>query len=435
MLGRTDSGRRLLLLALLFALLGSSLVVRLGYWQISERDRLVDSARRQIYLRTTVPSRRGDIYDRSGTVVLAGTVSRDRLVTSAQNRSLEDRAILTDFLSTALNLSVDDTDALRAKLDSDRPYVVLATDLSQEQSEAIRRGAADAGIEGLVFETGYSRNYQSGVAPGSTLAAQLLGFVNHNGDGQYGIEQRYQDVLAGTPRIVEADKDANGQPIAATMRTVAAGAPGTDLRLTIDARLQLAVEQEVMAAQVTDNAASVSAVVMDPYTGELYAEATYPSFDGNDYGAAANKDASAFLDPIVSEVYEPGSVFKMLTAVAALETGTANGTTKFKDTGSLRLDGGRTRIQDADGKAMGTLQLRDGIAYSRNVVAARVALHLAPTLDDASTTLHEVWTRFGFGSPTGIDVSGEIKGLVNDPSITAWREIDLANGSFGQGVA
>jgi cell division protein FtsI/penicillin-binding protein 2 len=84
---------------------------------------------------------------------------------------------------------------------------------------------------------------------------------------------------------------------------------------------------------------------------------------------------------------------------------------------------------------MGKMALEDGIAYSRNVIAAKVAMGLAPTTNEAATILHETWTRLGFGSPTGIDVTGEVRGILNDPAVSRWRQIDLANGSFGQGVA
>jgi cell division protein FtsI/penicillin-binding protein 2 len=128
-------------------------------------------------------------------------------------------------------------------------------------------------------------------------------------------------------------------------------------------------------------------------------------------------------------------VFKMLTVLAGFEQGTTTLQTVYRDTGRMKLDKGRASISDSDGKAMGKMKLEDAIAYSRNVVAAKVALGLAPTTDKASTILHEVWTRLGFGSRTGIDVAGETQGLVNDPGIEKWRQIDLANGSFGQGVA
>ncbi|MBI3751318.1 MAG: penicillin-binding protein 2 [Chloroflexi bacterium] len=435
MLGRTDSGRRLLFIALVFALLGSALVVRLGYWQVSQRDTLVDAAHRQIYLRSTLPSKRGDIYDRSGTVLLAGTIARERLIGSAQQLDAGQQQALVDLLTGSLGLTPDDVAALQEKLASGRPYVVLAQDLSPATAEAIRSATDAAGLPGISFETTFTRAYQPGGAPGSSLAAHLLGFVNDAGAGQYGVEQRYQEILAGTPSVVESDKDANGQPLADTERIVSPGVAGTDLRLTLDARLQLAIEQEVMAAQIADRADSVSVVVMDPYSGALLADASYPSYDANDFRATAGIDASQFLDPTIAEVYEPGSVFKLFTTIAALETGTATLSTVFRDTGSMMLDHGTARIQDADGKAMGKLKLEDAIAFSRNVVAARVALKLGPTLQDSASILHEVWTRFGFGAKTGIDVSGEVGGLVNDPAISDWTQIDLANGSFGQGVA
>jgi len=128
-------------------------------------------------------------------------------------------------------------------------------------------------------------------------------------------------------------------------------------------------------------------------------------------------------------------VFKFMTATAALERGTVTTTTKINDTGTLRLDGGHSRIDDADNKPMGWMTFEDGIAYSRNVVASKVALELGTSTAASSAALHDMWLRLGFGARTGIDVAGEVKGLVNDPGIQPWRQIDLANGSFGQGVA
>jgi cell division protein FtsI (penicillin-binding protein 3) len=436
MLGRTDSGRRLLLVLIVFVLAASALVTRLGYWQLAQRDQLVESARRQIYYREEVPSRRGQIYDRSGTVVLAASVTRDKLIVSAQRMTAEDRLEMASFLAAQLGLDSEGAADILAKLETARPYLVLARDLPPEQSARIEAAAAAANIGGITFESDSARSYpQSGGSPHSSLAAQLLGFVNRDGDGQYGVEGHYQDVLAGEPRVIEADRDASGKPLIETERTVVGGTPGADIRLTIDAGLQLALEQEVMAVRIANSAKAVSAVVLDPWTGEIYAETTYPSYDANNYAEVAAEDSSRFLDPVVSSVYEPGSVFKMFTVLAGLEQGTTTLKTVYRDSGSMRLDDGRARIEDADGKAMGKMPLEDGIAYSRNVVAAKVALGLAPTTNQAATILHETWTRLGFGAPTGIDVTGEVRGLLNDPADTAWRQIDLANGSFGQGVA
>ncbi|HYN68673.1 MAG TPA: penicillin-binding protein 2 [Candidatus Eisenbacteria bacterium] len=434
MLGRTDSRARLLSVLVVFVLAGGALVARLGYWQISERERLVDSVRRQISVRTEIPPRRGTIYDRSGTVVLAESVTRDRLIVSADRMDAAGRDRMVAFLTEMLSLDAMAAAEVRQKLETGRAYLVIARDLPADRSEAIRAAADARSIGGVTFESEFLRSYPVGGGPGISLAAQLLGFVDRQGEGQYGVEQYYQEELAGKARVVESDRDTLGRPLAGTERTIDPGVSGADLRLTLDLGLQLAVEQEVMATQISDNAAAVSAVVMDPYTGEIYAEASYPSYDANDYRTTANTDPNRFIDPVVSQVYEPGSVFKMFTAIAALEAGTVSMATEINDSGTLELDGGQ-KIADYDHKAMGVMRFDDGIANSRNVVAAKVALGLAPDLRDASLALHTVWDRFGFGAQTGIDVAGEVRGLVTDPAVNQWRQIDLANGSFGQGVA
>jgi cell division protein FtsI (penicillin-binding protein 3) len=434
--GRTDSGRRLLLLLIVFVVGAGALVTRLGYWQLLQHDSLVESAHRQIYYRADVPSQRGQIYDRSGTIVLAASVTRDRLIVNAAQLTSDQRDGMVEFLAVQLGLDPAASGELAARLATGKQYLVIARDLAPEKSTAIEAAAAAAGIQGLTFESDSARSYpQAGGSPNSTLAAHLIGFVNRDGDGQYGVEQFYQDVLAGQPKVVEADRDSNGKPLLETERTVEQGVPGRDIRLTIDAGLQLALEQEVAAVRIADRAKSVSVVVMDPWSGEIYAEATYPSYDGNRYAAIASDDPSVFVDPVVSNVYEPGSVFKMLTVLAGLEQGTTSLDQVYRDTGRMQLDGGETLIKDADHKAMGNLRLEDAIAYSRNVVAAKVALGLAPSTSQASAILHGVWTRLGIGNLTGVDLAGEVRGLVNDPAITTWRQIDLANGAFGQGVA
>jgi len=398
-LGRTDSRGRLVFLLIVFVLFAGALIARLGWWQIARRDDLAASAQRQIYLRTEVPAIRGSIYDRSGTVALASSVSRDRLTINPKRLSSNDREILVALLAEQLGLDEAAANGLRDRLTSDQSYVVIARDLPTDQADAIVSAARANGITTVGVETSQIRLYpQTGGAPKTSLAAHLIGFVNREDEGQYGVERYYQDLLAGTPTIMESDRDANGQPVLETRHTVSAGTPGGDLSLTIDAGLQLVLEQEVMAAWVADRPRSVSAVVMDPYTGAIVAEATYPSYDANDYATVASTDPGRFTDPVVAEVYEPGSVFKLLTVIAGLETKTVTLQSRIDDTGTLKLDQGKTRVSNADLKAMGVMSLADGIAYSRNVVAAKVALGLARTTQAAAKELHEVWTRLGFGS-------------------------------------
>jgi len=436
MLGRTDSRLRLLLLLAVFVIGSLALVARLGYWQVVDRERLAAEALAQTTVTIDTPSKRGDIYDRTGTVVLATTVQRERLVAAPDQLTPESRRLTVATLTAILQLNADDAIALRDKLTSKSKYVILRHGLDRLVADHIRSAIAARTVSTLSLEPEPERVYpQTGGGPDSSLAAQLLGFVNRDGNGQYGVEQAYQAELGGEPRVVLAERDASGLAILDDATVSQPGTPGTDLTLTIDAGLQLRVEQELLAAWVADKAKRASAVVMDPYTGEVYASATYPSYDGNDYKAVAATDPSRFIDPIVSAVYEPGSVFKMMTAAAALTKGTVTVSTRIKDTGTLRLDNGKTKIDDADHKAKGWMSFEDGVAYSRNVVAAKVALGLGATTKESSTILYDMWLRLGYGQPTGIDVAGEVGGIVRDPGLTQWRQIDLANGAFGQGVA
>jgi cell division protein FtsI/penicillin-binding protein 2 len=438
MLGRTDSRRRSLVVLLVFVVAASSLVVRLAYWQVGRSAELSAYAAQQTSLRVEEPSRRGAIYDRTGTVVLASTVERDLLSATPRLLTPERRREVAANLLTVLGLQGTAAVNLVDRMTSEREYVVLQRELTPDQSARIRELSSgdDPALSGLALEPQAKRVYpQPGGAPGSTLAAHLLGFVNREGEGQYGVEQYYQSTLAGAPRVLLAERDINRRPIPDTASILEPGMPGQDLTLTLDASLQAAVEQELLAAWIADRAKRVSAVVLDPYTGEVYAYASYPTYDANDYGAIASADPGRFVDPIVSTVYEPGSVFKMVTATAALQRETVTTKTKIKDTGKLVVDGGRAHVDDADHEARGWMTFEDGVAYSRNVVAAKVALSLGKSTKASAQDLYDTWHTLGFGQPTGIDLAGETAGIMRDPSASPWAQIDVANGAFGQGVA
>jgi cell division protein FtsI/penicillin-binding protein 2 len=436
MLGRTDSRRRLLLVLLIFVVTGAGLTARLAWWQVAQQQMLAARAQAQTLTQVSIPSRRGTIYDRSGTVVLATTV--DQYMLEANPNLLSSNAAartqLANDLISIVGLDPTDAAAFSQKINSNRPYVILAHGLDQATADRLQAAiTADGAAGGVDLATEAARvDPQVGGAPKTSLAAQLLGFVNHDGVGQYGVEQYYQDILAGHPKVVLAARSINGRPLIDTAQVVDPGTPGQDITLTIDDNLQLAVEQEVMAASVADQALSVSAIVIDPHSGQVYAEASYPSYDANNY---AQTPSGLFVDPVVSVPYEPGSVFKMLTALAALQQGTITPTSIVNDSGSLSLDHGTARIYDSDKRPMGKITFENVLAYSRNVGAARVALGLASTTNGAASILKATWDRLGFGQLTGIDVANEAPGTVHDPAIQPWHQVDLANAAFGQGVA
>ncbi len=441
MLGRTDSRPRTLLLLALLLVFAAACVVRLAYWQLGRHDWLVAQARQQVMVRTEVPADRGTIYDRSGTVALASSITQDRLVAfPAQladgEQAAAKRASTAARLAAILHLGGAEAAKLRERLDSGKAYVVVARDLTTAESNAVRDAVERGEVHQVALEPESMRVYPlEGGAPGTSLAAHLLGFVNRDGAGQYGVEAFWQDLLAGRPRVLLAERDAASQPSLAEAAVLEPGSPGADLTLTLDASLQLALEREVYAAWVADRASRVSAVVMDPTTGEILAQATYPAYDANRYQEVADEDPGRFVDPVVSAVYEPGSVLKMLTAAAALEAGVVKRTTKVRDQAKLTLDGGHTFVTNADKGSMGRMTFQDAVAWSRNVVMSKVALELGSTTRAAARVLHRTWANLGLGAPTGIDLAGEVAGLVRNPATSPWRQIDVANGAFGQGVA
>src|SRR4051812_7473761 len=267
MLGRTDSRGRLLFLLFIFVLGTLALVARLGYWQIIDRTRLATEAVAQTTVTIDTPSKRGDIYDRTGTVVLATTVQRERLVAAPDQLTPETRRQTVATLTTILGLTPEESVALRDKLATKSKYLIVRHRLDRLTAHRIRAAATDHTVSGLSLESEPVRVYpQAGGGPHSSLAAHLLGFVNREGGGQYGVEQSYQATLGGEPRIVIAERDASGLAVLDDASVTQPGTPGTDLTLTIDAGLQLRVEQEVLAAWVADKAKRVSAVVIDPYT-------------------------------------------------------------------------------------------------------------------------------------------------------------------------
>jgi cell division protein FtsI/penicillin-binding protein 2 len=433
MFGRTDSRGRLLALLAVLVLLSGGMTARLAYWQMERQPQLTAlAAQGAKYSQRAIPAKRGTIYDRTGTIVLAETVNRYRVVANLHDLNAQERQSDADALVDYLNLDPTSEAAFRKAMTSTDWYVPLASNVDAATAKEITDAQANGALAEITLEPTPVRVYpQAGGAPHTSLAAQMLGFVNYSGMGQYGLEQQYDDVLSGKPELLQVDPNVPGPT---GEHIIDAGTPGKDIRTTIDAGLQLQVEQEVFATWLSDKAKTVSAVVMDPKTGALLAEASYPSYDANFYSSVAAQNPALFRDPVISEVYEPGSVFKMLTASAALQTRTTSLTTQINDTGVLKLPGNQ-EVADADRRAKGWMTFADIVAWSRNVGVSKAAFRLGSTTSAASAALYQTWQEYGIGHTTGIDLPGEVSGIVTDPAKSPWAQIDLANHSFGQGVA
>lgn len=423
MLGRTDSRVRLILLLCFLGLFAGALGLRLAYWQIGQGDDLRSRANEQLAHPGEAQTRRGEIVDSRG-IVLATTASRDRLAAYPDLLNSEDRPKVARRLGDILGLSGAALDQLVRTFESKVSYTIVARRLTLEQSELVRQGLRDETLAALALEPQPLRFYPNdGGSPDTTLASQLLGFVTDDGQGSYGIEQYGQDLLAGASGAT-ADLGAEGPALAQT---------GGEVRLTIDASLQLRLEKELYAAWVADRAPRVTGLVMDPETGAILAWASVPGYDANEYAHTAETAPELFSDPIVSQVYEPGSVMKMFTAAAALEDGVVTLDTPVADGRVLRL--GANEVRNGDHGSVGVVPFEDIIALSRNVGTSRVALTLGETTDDGAVVLYNMWQRLGIGRPTGIELGNESAGIVADPALHPWQSIDLVNRSFGQGVA
>src|SRR3954454_3007807 len=424
MLGRTDSRRRLIVLMLTIAVIAAALGGRLAYWQLAEGGQLRAMADAQVAKPVAAEQRRGDISDRSGTL-LATTAYRDRLVAYPDLVPEGKRDAVAGQLAALVGLSGPDRDALFQAFKDGKSYFTVARKLTDGQDAEVRRELASGDLVGVGLEPVAARFYPNpGGAPNTTLASQLLGFVTDDGLGRYGIEQRDQTMLARSSTDTASIDGAAGQP---------APSDGANVQLTIDASLQLRVEKELYATWVADQAKRVSAVVMDPNSGAVLAWASVPGYDANDYADVARTDPALFVDPIASQIYEPGSVMKMLTAAAALERGVVDLNTTIVDDKELVFGG--SRVRNADHKGMGPIPFEDAIAFSRNVATAKVAMELGDNTTDSADVLYSMWQRLGLGRPTGVDLTNEAGGITSNPETNRWADIDLANRAFGQAVA
>jgi len=420
MLARTDSRARALFLLIVAATVAGGIGVRLTWWQVVEQDRLATMALHQLAQNEEIPAERGEITDVNGDLLATSVELMSIFATPPDIKDVESTAAL---LSRTIGMPVEE---LRTKLDTDDPWVWLRRRVEPAVSDRVSQLSLD-GI-GMLAET--KRVYPvSGVAPNSTLAAQLLGFVNVDGAGQYGIEGGEDTLLAGLPGSVTAQEDVIGRQIADSVYELREPVDGADLKLTIDAGLQHLLEAEMWETFNRNAAKGVTGIVMDVQTGAIRAMATFPSFDANSYAAAS---AARYTSPAVAAQFEPGSVMKAFTVAAALDAGAITTSTTVHDDNDLRLAG--VRIQNADRYTSpyghGDLTAGDVLKLSNNVGAARIGLLLG------RQRLYEAFRRFGYGSPTGIELAGEVPGVVWNPDgPNGTGDLTAAQNAFGQGLS
>ncbi len=357
-----------------------------------------------------LPAVRGVIYDRDG-VPLAFNLLQYEIGVSPN--LVSDPARVAQQLGVILNL--DEFAILQRISNTDSQWELIARGVSAEVGQAI----ADEDLLGVVINPMLSRAYPQG-----TLGSQLIGFIfgdNDNTRGAMGIEASYNEQLAGR----SLERTVSTVPIDTPVEVDSQGQRGMDIVLTVDRDIQYWVELELQRAIEQENASGGTIIVMNPRNGEILAMASYPTFDPNNFGAV--EDASLLGTPSISEVYEPGSVMKVMTVAAALDVGAITPEWTYNDTGSITV--GSVTTQNWDRNAYGVVDTTGLLVESLNVGAATVSTTMGPE------AFYSGLRRFGIGRQTGIDLEGEEQGIMRVPGDTGWSESDLASNSYGQAIS
>lgn len=405
------AGRRLSWLALVILVWGVAIFIKLVVLQVIRHDRYLSAARQQQEQIIEIPAPRGSIFDRTGQP-MAMSVSMDSI--SVNPRHVPDMQIAASILSSILHL--DRTEfygRLRMYADLGRGFMWVKRKISPGQSRRLR----SLRLEWIEFQSESQRHY-----PNGELAAHVLGAVDHEEQGNSGIEAALNEELAGQPGAARMLTDVKRRGIDETLDTEAHA--GTSLTLTVDERIQFVAEREIAAAVKQHNAKTGSVVVMNPHTGEIYAMASYPSFDPNKPPTKAEEPGSR-NNNAVSVPFEPGSVFKVITLSAALETTSLRPETIINcGNGALTLFG-RT-VHEAH-RGYGSIPMADVLARSSNIGAIQVGLRVG------QERLYEYVRRFGFGQRTGITLPAESPGRLR--KLKLWQPTSLPSVAMGHEVS
>ncbi len=403
--------RRLAFLIAILTGLVLVIAVRLFYLQIIQGVFGGDPSPPPPNYTPEVASHRGLILDRRGYILALNIFEYD---VSAAPDAITDTQHVASHLSPILGLSSGELVSL---LDPEKPYALLKKRVSRKVAEAIISSGLED--EGINLEPKLRRRYPEG-----RLAAHLLGLVNYESNGAYGLEGYYNPLLKGAGIIPEGKVYHRREAMPFAFPQLPLPQDGTHLVLTIDRNIQHLVEQELAKAVAQYQADSGTIIVMDPKTGAILAMANYPSYDSNRFYEVPME---LYINPAVSGQYEPGSVFKIITMAAGLDAGIITPDSTFYDSGEIKVGG--AVIKNPDRRAHGLVTMTDILAYSLNVGVAYVSTSLG------EETFYAYLKRFGCGHPTGVDLDGEVAGTLKEPGSRDWYESDLGTNSFGQGVA
>ena len=403
------------LISAVVLLIAFLILTRLYFVQIVSGDDYSERADRQYVRSSNVLYDRGSIFfeDKDGRLV-SGATLKSGFTVAIIPKDIKDPEDLFQELSSLVDID-HDTFIARATKAGD-PYEEVANHVP----ETVAKNVEDRGLTGVRIYRDRWRYY-----PGDALAAQTIGFVGYEGDdysGRYGIERYYDDVLSREGQSLYVNFFAEIFANINIFKNEDAGHPG-DVVTTIEPSVQLFLERQLKEITDTWNSKKTAGIIIDPKTGAIYALGVYPSFDLNSYGKAVS--SSIFSNPLVEGVYEMGSIIKPLTMAAGLDSGAVTIDTTYYDAGHITLDG--YTISNFDGRGRGTVSMQEILNQSLNTGAAFVEHQMG------NDVFRDYMKKYRIGEETGIDLPGEVPGLVKN--LQSSIDVEYATASFGQCIA
>ncbi|MDD3726177.1 MAG: penicillin-binding protein 2 [Candidatus Ratteibacteria bacterium] len=363
------------------------------------------------YEKVEIPVPRGTIYDRNGKVMAISVPYYSLYIDSwkVNHQKKKDPSYPEKLKKELVSILKIGPGEIEKKLQ--QRYPLMKKELSVEEYKAI----SEKKLPGTVFLPSYKRIY-----PGGKVACHILGFAGIDGYGLEGAELYYDNILKGEKGISLILKDGTGDLIYSVEKKLSIPKPGKDIYLTIDSNLQYIVEEEIESVYYKYNAAGVSAIVIDYDTGEVLALANKPNYDPNHPDKFSPSDRR---NRAVTDLFEPGSTFKIVTAAAAIEEGVVS------PDDVIDCESGKWFVRNhylRDVHPYGRLKVREVIEKSSNIGTVKIAMKLG------EAKLYEYCKKFGFGELTGIDLPGEIKGILRP--LNRWSGYSITAVPIGQEV-
>lgn len=404
--------RRLFVISLAFLFLATFLGLRLAQKQVFEYNTYTALAKGQQYKQRELLGKRGQIlvHDGVGDQTYPIVTNQTMYALNVVPSQVGDKRRVADELSKVSDIT---SDVIYDQINNSKLYIPpIKRRLSYDEAQKIEQ----LKLEGVHLSPEGNRFY-----PENELAAQVLGFVNADGQGQYGIEAYFNDILAGKSGTKSNPQDSAGQALALGGTSYESPRDGGNIVLTIDRNVQYQAEQALDAAIKKHSATGGSLIVMEPQTGAIRAMVSRPTFDP---GRFAQGKPEAFLNQAVAGTYEPGSTFKAIAMAAALDAGAVTPNTVFNGTASVKV--GDREIFNSSRTAYGRETMTQVIERSDNVGMVFVSQQLG------GQRLYDYLERFGFGTPTGIELDGEVAPDLRP--IDDLVDVNFATMAFGQGI-